>query len=69
MWLGEYGFIQNFYSYMFSQNQIVDALVLGNSFIGDELFLEMIENLNVEHLWIALLFNNMLTDRAIGKFF
>ncbi len=47
----------------------MSALVLANSLISDEVLIEIVENCNLEHLWIAVLVNNLLTDKSIKKLF
>jgi len=39
---GEYAYIPNFYTYMYSKNQIVESLVLSNGLIGDEILLGIV---------------------------
>lgn len=68
-WYGIYSYIPNFYTYMYSEHRLVETLAIANGLIGDDNLLSIVKNSNLEHLWLAVLVNNLLTDRSIGEFF
>jgi len=68
-WYGVYSYIPNFYTYMYSEHQLVETLAIANGLMGDDNLLSIVKNSNLEHLWLAVLVNNLLTDRSIGECF
>ena len=42
MWLGELAYTPKFYTYFYSKDQLVSALVLGDCLIGDEVLIEIV---------------------------